>query len=152
MRSSIALLMVVVLCAFVGLAFADETECAPKIQPGDVGIYFDPDGTQFSRVVIPLTPFYAYVLAFDLPGGFLGYELAVNGIAPLFLLEVQYLGTLNQGNVPGYLQCDGGLRPFTPAVNCESLFPAGCSILNPTLDLRACPLEEASFGTLKAAF
>ena len=57
------------------------------------------------------------------------------------------------GNAPGYLRCDGTLRPFTPAANCPALFPNGCMILNPTYDWRwVCPLEDVSIGALKARF
>lgn len=53
---------------------------------------------------------------------------------------------------PGYLRCDGTLRPFTPADNCSALVPDGCLILNPTVGGWPCPLESASIGALKARF
>jgi hypothetical protein len=47
-------------------------------QPGDIGIFFDDAGTQTSRAGVGAFSFFdVFVVAFDVPGGLLGYEFAL---------------------------------------------------------------------------
>jgi hypothetical protein len=47
-------------------------------QAGDLGVFFDPAGTQTGRTgVVPFVGFNLYVVAFDVPGGMEAYEFTI---------------------------------------------------------------------------
>jgi hypothetical protein len=49
-----------------------------QAQPGDLGVFFDAEGTQTGRVgVVAFSPFNLYVTVFDVPGGMEAYEFAI---------------------------------------------------------------------------
>ena len=55
-------------------------------------------------------------------------------------------------DAPGYLRCDGTLRPFTAALNECGIYPSGCLILNATQGGGPIPVETSGFGLLKAGY
>ena len=62
------------LFALTLLSFAMLGTAAMAQDPGDVGIFFDPAGTQTTGTITPFVPFTIYLVAFDLPGGVAGHE------------------------------------------------------------------------------
>ncbi len=51
---------------------------AQILQPGEIGIFGDAEGTSDDLLYVPFQPFEVYILAFDLPGGIIAWECSVD--------------------------------------------------------------------------
>lgn len=71
-------------------------------EPGDAGIFADPEGTVSTLRVEPFVAFDVYVVAFDLEGGLDAYEFSIMGYEPLYAVG---------GWQAGYTGCCGPMFP-----------------------------------------
>ena len=77
---------------------------AQLLQPGQIGIYANAEGTLTETVYIPNQPFDLYILAYDLPGGIIAWECSVQLPDSVFLVNVEYddAASINVGQpIPG---------------------------------------------------
>ena len=88
---------VIVLAGLVGLLAAVP---AAADQPGELGLYFDREGTQRSPGYVHIgEPFDVYVVGFDLTNDVLAYEFSVEVNGPAFIVDVELnpSGAINFG-------------------------------------------------------
>ena len=89
-------LMTLALCLVAATAMAQP-------EPGDVGVFADPAGTQSTITVTPGVPFIVYVIGFELDGFVKGFEVQVDIPVGAFVLgtALNPPSGLNFGDVPG---------------------------------------------------
>ena len=71
MRLAKALTLVLCITCFASMALAQP-------EPGDLGVFADAAGTQTTGVATPFVQTDFYVIAFDAPGGYKGYEFEIS--------------------------------------------------------------------------
>lgn len=103
MKRTSLLCMLLSMVVLAGPAFAQD--------PGDVGIFFDPAGTQSRGTVLASVPFFLYVVGSDLPGNTAGYEGSLAYDAGLnIILSATFTGPgpINIGNNSNWIVGAGG--------------------------------------------
>ena len=82
--------------------------------PGDIGLFFDVEGTQPTGPIVAAVPFHLYLVAFDVPGGIAGYEGSLALPPALTLLSATFypIGTsINVGTVDNWAVGTGDCLP-----------------------------------------